>query len=156
MLAFQGYRIFCMYNKIRQELVWIFIFIMTQLALFLYNYRAFETQFYSAVGEITIVKEYKEKESKTDIVYVSFDKYRECEFVGLRMTDPYGGRVKFKFLDEDQEGDDSYLSRPKGLNVAGPWWVNYPNFEELQIEAIHKCDWFGYTVSLMQSRAGHN
>jgi len=145
-----------MYNKILKELTWIIIFILSQLALFLYNFREFETQFLPVVGDISVRSELKDKETKSIMVYVSFDKLRDCEFIGLRMTDPYGSRVKFKFLDEDTLNDDSYLSRPEGFNIAGPWWIEYYNFEDLQIEAIHKCDWFGFTVSLMQTKKDTN
>ena len=141
-----------MYNKIRKEVVWIIIFIVTQLGLFLYNYREFETLFLPVVGPITI--ETSEQVGQSSRVFVSFDKLRACTFIGLRMTDPYGSRVKFKFMDEDTVNDDSYLSRPSGLNVAGPWLIEYLRVNDLQIEAIHKCDWFGYTVSLMQHQEG--
>lgn len=95
-----------------------------------------ETKLFPVVGSIEVVQKEEISDSKQR-VFVRFDKYRECEFVGLRMNDPLGYRVEFKFMDIE---GDSYQSRPEGLNIAGPWMIhtNFP-IEELKIEAIHRC-----------------
>ena len=95
-----------------------------------------ETKFNPVVSELELVKSMYVEDGKQE-VFVRFDKYRDCEFLGLRMNDPLGYRVKFDFLDKD---GDSYQSRPEGLNVAGPWML-YTNFPigDLRVESIHSC-----------------
>ncbi len=98
-----------------------------------------ETVFFPVVGQIELVEGHKVDDGVQE-VYVEFDKFRDCDFIGLRMNDPLGYRVNFNFLDKT---GDSYHSRPEGFNIAGPWRL-FTNFEieELHIEAVHECKGF--------------
>ena len=137
-----------MLNKLKCEWQWVTIFIVAQVALFAINYRNFETKFFPVVSYLTI--EYPVTyEGDDTLLFVSFDKLRDCRYLGIRVTDITGERIRIDFEDV-AEGDDSYPSRPTGHNIAGPWRVNTHKLEAKQVEVIHKCDPFGYTRSIMQ------
>lgn len=75
------------------------------------------------------------------LVYFRFNKQRECEFIGLswfRDTEPFD-RVRINFNVDD---DDSATTRPRGDQVAGPWFIDLPP-DELQENSFaivrHRC-----------------
>jgi len=136
-------------NLVKREYPWIIIFLATQIGIFSFHYRDFESKFFPVVNNFRVVHVLEQSEETGSVVYVKFDKLRGCELVGVRMTDSNGWRVNFKFL-EDYETDDSYKSRGLGNHVTGPWWINTVNWSNIQIEAIHKCDPFGNTISYIQ------
>lgn len=57
-------------------------------------------------------------------VYVEFDKYRSCEYLGMNwsLIRPDGKKQR-AFLNLKPIGDMSGSSRPRGEAVAGPWYV---------------------------------
>lgn len=137
-------------NLIKREYPWIIIFLTTQAILFGMNYREAESKFMPVVENFEIVHVVKQSPEYGSLVYVKFDKVRNCELIGVRMTNALGWRVKFKFLEDDETFDDSYRSRGIGEHSTGPWWLETDNWSNIQIEALHKCDPFGITVTYMQ------
>jgi len=137
-------------KHLKREWPWAVIFLVTQIIVFALNYRVIESKFFPVVENFKIEHVVSQSPENGSIVYVSFEKIRNCELVGVRMTDKLGWRVKFKFLEDDERVDDSYRSRNTGIHTTGPWWIGTDNWSNIQIEAIHKCDPFGYTVSYMQ------
>tara|TARA_R110000851_G_scaffold6659_1_gene26643 strand:- start:514 stop:972 length:459 start_codon:yes stop_codon:yes gene_type:complete len=133
----------------RVNTLWIMIFLLTQLSIFTWNYREFETKFFPVVTNFEVVHIVEQSKEFGTKAYTRFDKNRECIFIGLRMTDPTGWRIKFTFLD-DIAADDSYKSRGVGHSVAGPWWIDTDNWSNMLVESVHKCDPFGVTISVMQ------
>ncbi|WP_157888289.1 hypothetical protein [Neptunicoccus sediminis] len=123
-------------TKLKSLVISAYTILAINLAIFAKP--SLESVIFPVVSEIETV-ESTNIDADLQRVFVRFKKYRDCDFVGLRMSDPLGYRVKFEFLD--QHGGDSYHSRPAGVNVAGPWLVysSYP-LEEMKIEAIHFCD----------------
>ena len=134
---------------VKREYPWIAIFLMTQLALFTANYREAESKFFPVVEDFRVVHVLKQSEEHGSTVFVKFNKVRDCELVGVRMTDHLGWRVRFVF-HEDGYADNSYRSRGIGEAVTGPWWLETDNWSNIQIEALHKCDPFGITTTYLQ------
>lgn len=87
------------------------------------------------------------KETPTDtgtLVYVSFSKKRECEFIGLNIYQD-SVRLALKFLDQD----DSDSSRPVGDQIAGPWLIGTYDVKDTVVTVRHKCHPLWTTRTIM-------
>jgi hypothetical protein len=68
-------------------------------------------------------------------VYVQFEKYRSCEFIGITFKQGYDRiRVDFPAEDENQP-----KSRPKGEWVTGPWVLHTGSLEGIEVVVEHRC-----------------
>ena len=137
-----------MLNRLKEELHWVAIFLIAQLGLFSIYYRDFETKFFPVVSYIEIIPPIVPHDDGL-LIWVKFEKMRECEFLGVRVFSADGQRIHLQFLDDDDE-DESYRSRAVGPQVSGPWLIDTKNIADKQIEAIHKCDPFSTTKSILQ------
>ena len=135
-----------MLGKLREEICWVLIFLVTQLAVFSIYYRDFETKFFPVVDNFSVQHIYEFTDEYVELD-VKFEKLRKCEFLGLRAYTPAGIRVRVDFLDKL---GDQYHSRPRGPNVAGPWRIYNNGWSDLQVDVLHRCDIFGYTKTVMQ------
>lgn len=91
--------------------------------------------------EIHKIKEISNKEVE---IWVTFDKRRNCEFLGLSwyIGDPNDGFSKtwLIFLDD---GKDSEPTRPAGKQIAGPWLIGISRdnlFLKSFALATHQCN----------------
>ena len=86
-----------------------------------------------------VVTEFRVLEAKQHYndtyVYVSFNKVRNCEFLGVNW---YVGpdRLPIEFLED--AGNVS-ISRPKGDQVTGPWRVGIKSLEGTNMSVQHRC-----------------
>lgn len=86
------------------------------------------------------------------LVYFQFTKVRECEFIGLSwfkgQPDGVFDRVRINF---NGDGDDSGSTRPRGTQIAGPWFIDIPP-NELQANSFaivrHRCHPFWQTSTI--------
>lgn len=81
------------------------------------------------------------------LVYTRFKKARPCEFVSLTFYDRNGNQIRPDF-DPDIERTLEDISRPIGLNTAGPWLL--PGVRTLdggRFYAIHRCHALWDTLS---------
>jgi hypothetical protein len=76
-------------------------------------------------------------------LWVSFEKYRSCEFVDLTFKQN-GDRVSTIFPPEDE-----YLptSRPEGEWVTGPWVVDIETLDGLEVVVEHRCHFLWNTFT---------
>ena len=135
-----------MLDKLKEEVLWVMILIATQIGVFSYNYRDFETKFRPVVTDFEVVHVHKWTEDYMEID-VAFDKLRDCDFAGIRVYTTDGIRIRVDFLDRM---GDQYHSRHVGENIAGPWRIWHDGWSELQLDVLHSCDPFGTTRTVMQ------
>jgi len=138
-----------LFETIKANSKWLSVFVICQLVMISINYRNIESVFFPVVTELTLVESATREGIPGMVVFVSFEKLRGCEFIGLQVSDNIGNRVSIDFQDVN-ETDDNYFSRPVGDNIAGPWWIDTQDWEGIRISAVHHCDHFGYTISKMK------
>lgn len=85
------------------------------------------------------------------LIYVVFEKYRDCEFIGLSWSeirsDGVLARARIDFRP-DGVRDDTDVNRVRGRQSAGPWLISLP--PELLVShsfavASHRCHPFWLT-----------
>lgn len=82
------------------------------------------------------------------LVWLKFEKLRQCEFIDLRWYDWLGRELKVTF--SPGEVNDESFTRPVGSADVGPWFISSTadlNFTKAY--ALHKCHPFWNTQTLV-------
>lgn len=103
--------------------------------------RAYEGDLLPVVGRLQIDR--IERSPGGSLIWVRFNKLRDCEFVGLAWyhgeRDGVFDRARIEFR---QSGDDSAATRVTGEQRAGPWFVSIPP-DEIETNSFaylrHRC-----------------
>lgn len=82
----------------------------------------FEGRLFPVVEQLEILTIVPDGEKS--LIYVRFEKIRECEYVGIGWYEEVDGQLRRVKLDLRPDGSDS--NRPVGRQVAGPWSVDIP------------------------------
>lgn len=102
-----------------------------------------ERAYFPVVGKLQIVRSIGEKNST--LVYVSFDKKRDCEYLGITWSKVLpDGTLQRVPIELKPEGlpDNSDSTRPVGKQVAGPWRIAMPADEVIAKSVVtlrHRC-----------------
>lgn len=77
----------------------------------------------------------QEKKDSHTFLYVTFDKKRHCEFLGINW---YLGsnRLNVAFLEDQGQAP---LSRPTGAQITGPWRIDSSTISGSTAEVLHRC-----------------
>lgn len=92
-----------------------------------------EAKLFPVVGTLSF-EEVVEGDDFLD-VYVHFEKFRACEFIGLTFVQG-NGRLLVEFPDRD---DSLPPSRPVGEWITGPWRVYTNTLDGVSIVVEHRC-----------------
>jgi len=86
-----------------------------------------------------------ERQGDQSVIYVSFNKLRDCRFIGLTW---YQGdrRLSIRFLDK---GGDSDPSRQVGPQLAGPWVISTTSLAGSKVIVSHQCHPFWETRTII-------
>lgn len=97
------------------------------------TFKWMEGRFFPVVANFEIVS--SETTNDGVFMYVNFDKVRDCDFIGINW---YEGpdRLLLRFLEDEGQAP---LSRPVGLQVAGPWLLGASTLEGTRATVLHKC-----------------
>jgi len=111
-----------------------------------------ETRFYPPVGKITITS-MADNGDGTTTLYVEFDKFRDCEYIGMAwFRGTYGTefqRVSMSVVPLAVNGT-SIPTRPIGHHRAGPWIIGVPIDEIMNnssAQIFHRCNPLWMTTS---------
>lgn len=99
----------------------------------------YEGRFFPVVNQLEILTIVPDGEKS--LVYVRFEKVRECEYVGIGWYEDKDGQLRRVSLNLRPDGSDS--NRPTGRQVAGPWEVGIPADklrEHSYVTLTHRCN----------------
>ena len=78
----------------------------------------YEGQYLPVVKSVKIEQSLGSKDGT--LIYVSFDKVRQCQFIGISWYDEFNIRKGVEF---EPDAKFSPISRPNGEQLTGPWLV---------------------------------
>lgn len=111
-----------------------------------------ETRFNPVTSKVTITAVEDVAGGKSALVWATFTKYRNCEFVGLSWYRgaAAGGFQRVPVVLPRPTGDVSTLTRPLGWQVGGPWEIGMPATEIPHgsfARLAHRCHVFWITMT---------
>lgn len=107
-----------------------------------------ERKYFPVVENFKITDSSPFDEDKT-LFNVTFDKLRNCEFLGVNWNSSNGNRLPFEFREDLGNEFVGGVTRPTGSHTAGPWLVWADNLDTISGTTYHKCHPLWITETLM-------
>lgn len=119
-------------------------FTAVSLPVFLPKFSQIEGRILPVTTQLQIVSQAVIEDGVT--IYVSFEKLRQCDFLGLVW---YEGSRRLT-VDFAPDAAQTHPTRPVGLQVAGPWLIKgVSDLEGTEAFTFHRCnDWWTTVTSV--------